>query len=122
MNLAAGSTVGEPSFNRDSLTLVLRDVFDVDAGQPLLALCEGKRFGQSIKYDLKPVPGANRASEHAWRIAAVGDFKDERSCVTHLPERGQRSGPVDRSLERHEMVVATASVVVNVRCDHLAGQ
>src|SRR3954462_14024534 len=125
MDFAARSTVGQPSFDRDGLAFVSGNVFDVGSGhgrRSSLALCEFKRFGQPIKYDLKSVPGANGAREHTGRIAAVGDLEHERPGIADLPHRGQCRWPVDGALKRDEMVITAATVVMYVGRDEMSGE
>jgi hypothetical protein len=47
------------------------------------------------------------------------DLEHHRAVVADLLHRGQRRRPVDRPVERHQVIVRAAAVVVQVRRDHV---
>ena len=113
MDLAARAAVMEPPFDGDLLALVPADVFDVDVRQSFSARRQ-KLFHPVCR-------ACPRAHERVLRRSLRVHLEDERPLVSDFLHRRQRGGPVDRPLEREEVIVGAPAVVVHVRRDQVLG-
>src|SRR3990172_1401633 len=51
--------------------------------------------------------------------AVSGKLEDERGIVSDLLHRGERGGPVDRAVERYEMIVGPTAIVMDLGQDEM---
>ncbi len=99
MDLAARAAVVQPSLDGDLLAFVLADVLDVYVRHSPLTLPETV---PSAAAPAAPAP----ASPSSTRCAV--ELEHERAVVADLLHRRQRRRPVDRAVERQQVIVGCA--------------
>ena len=120
MDLAARAAVVQPPLDGDLLAFVLADVFDVDVHSRFSAVVRRQRRSASASSRLHPLraPSApSRSVSFADPCAAISSISVP--VVADLLHRRQRRRPVDRAVERHEVIVGPPAVVVHVRRDQV---
>jgi phosphoserine / homoserine phosphotransferase len=66
--------------------------------------------------------GAGALHDAFRRLAAVGEFEDQRPVEIPLAELADQRGPVDRALAGRQVFVAVAVVVIDVKHAQVAGE